>query len=118
MVASACDPSPDCLPSTTFQEIASLIEADKYGMDGMHYDTSFPFPPLPPHSLAGKTIGFLVSHCYEEVELTLPFTFFQRLGAEVKILAPGWVTDGMVGSCDFARARTWTKRDMDFHEAM
>lgn len=32
-----------------------------------------------------------MSHCFEEIELTLPYTYFALYGAQVEVLAPWWV---------------------------
>lgn len=57
-------------------------QEDERGLRGMTYKDEQP-PVNDPRSLAGKRIGFVASHCFEEVELTFPWIYFASRGATV-----------------------------------
>lgn len=87
------------------------------GLDGMSYNESLPFVP-PPTLFAGARVGFLVAHCFEEVELRVPLQFFIAGGAAVRVIAPWWIGARGVASCDYARARSWFRVDLNFTAAV
>lgn len=111
----ACDASPNCLPNSTFVEIASLADEDAHNLGGMAYNETLPALIGGSKLLRGKRVGFVVAPCFEEIELTMPFTYLMRLGATVDIIAPWWAGD--VASCNYARAKTWLKPSHNFTSA-
>jgi protease I len=102
--------------NSTFSAVASLDQEDNRGLRGMTYKDEQP-PVDNPSSLVGKRIGFVASHCFEEVELTFPWIYFASRGATVEIITPWWVP-GYIVACEFVRATTWAKSDRNFKDAL
>jgi len=100
-----------------FRPVKSLEEEDTAGLTGMSYNETQP-PVTNATQFAGLRIGLVVAHCYEEVELTFPWIYFNDRGANVDILAPWWTPSIGVVSCEYVRAHKWAQVRMDFKAAL
>eukprot|EP01117_Protostelium_nocturnum_P007902 TRINITY_DN2821_c0_g1_i3.p1 TRINITY_DN2821_c0_g1~~TRINITY_DN2821_c0_g1_i3.p1 ORF type:complete len:260 (-),score=77.30 TRINITY_DN2821_c0_g1_i3:33-812(-) len=106
----------DAPSSQVFSPVLSLSEEDTNGLDGMHYNETQP-TVKDKKEFVGKKIGFVASHCYEEIELVYGYLYFLRRGATVEIITPSWVP-GKIVSCKFVRASLWTKSSRNFDQAL
>jgi len=87
------------------------------GLRGMSYNDTQPSVE-DPSEFSGKRIGILVSHCFEEVELSFPYIYFTDRGAKVEVVGPWWVTNATIAAYEFVRATNYYRRDQTFQSAM
>ncbi|KAL9644554.1 hypothetical protein ABK040_009418 [Willaertia magna] len=99
-----------------FPEVKSLKEEDEMDLRGMAYNETQP-PVNNPNQFRGYRIGLLASHCFEECELTFPYIYFARRGAQVDVIGPWWTKDNKIAACEFVRVTRWAKRNLDFKQA-
>eukprot|EP00697_Spironema_sp_BW2_P011833 gnl/Spiro4/27705_TR13807_c0_g1_i1.p1 gnl/Spiro4/27705_TR13807_c0_g1~~gnl/Spiro4/27705_TR13807_c0_g1_i1.p1 ORF type:complete len:287 (-),score=87.15 gnl/Spiro4/27705_TR13807_c0_g1_i1:115-939(-) len=102
--------------NSVFQLVASLQQEDSAGLPGLSYDGTQP-TVTNATKFTGLRIAFLVAHCFEEVELTFPWIYFNNRGADVQILAPSWTPSQGVVSCEYVRAHKWAAVSMNFKAA-
>jgi putative intracellular protease/amidase len=96
--------------------VQSLGQLDQRGLNGQQYNETLPRIPSPTE-FSGKRIGFVVAPCFEEIELTLPLQFFALGGAEVHVIAPWWVSERQVNSCEYVRAKSFFTISFNFTAA-
>ena len=81
----------------------------------MQYNETVPF--VAADAFAGRRVAFLVAHCFEEVELTVPLRYLRRGGALVDVLTPDWL-GSPVASCEYCRAMNWFTATGNFSSAL
>lgn len=64
----------------------------------------------------GLRVAILASHGVEEDEITFPYEYLIRRGAEVEVLVPGWTPEGIVAS-RFLKPTYWVKATRTFAQA-
>ncbi len=95
-------------------DIFSPVE-DHQVPGGFVYDTTQP-PVRDPSSLAGQKIAILASHGVQEEELSYPYEYLKRRGAQVDIVAPEW-SEGRVLAVRFVKPTQWVLASKNFATA-
>lgn len=65
---------------------------------------------------AGKSIGILVANGVEESEITFPYEYLKKRGAQVDIIVPSWSKEGVV-AVRYLKPTLWIKADATFANA-
>lgn len=61
----------------------------------------------------GKKVAILVSHGVQESEITYPYEYLTKRGAQVEILSPAWTNNKVLG-VKYLRPTIWIKTDNSF----
>ena len=93
---------------------------EQAGLHGMKYDDTQP-PVRNDKQFDGVTVGILVSHCFEDVQLYFPHQYFSDRGARVHVITPDWIpqqSGGLVAACEFVTPTAFVSVQKTLSEAI
>jgi protease I len=82
---------------------------------GMAYNVTQP-EVTNPEQFQGKKIAILASHGVQESELTYPYEYLKKRGAEIDIVVPEWTSDRIL-AVSFLKPTQWVKASETFKTA-